>query len=289
VRKSWVFVRRSSFVVRRSSKTEKISIVAAIMISLSFGIITTNSEARTEGAVDPKVERAFLEGNYDKVLSDTTSRINARSNKSGELYYARGLANLKLNRFGVSRDDFNAILSKYPGTGRKFDAYMGIGDSYFLEGRFDDAVRSYEEMLVKFPGDANIPVVYYKIGCSYRKTGANSRADEYFEEAKRAAPLSFESRMMPTASYEQPVKTAPSGPSGHFTVQAGSFKNRENAEKFNRKLVSEGFESRIEPSSDGLYRIKVGNYNYRNEVESAASALKSRGYSTKICSGDAAQ
>jgi TolA-binding protein len=77
-------------------------------------------------------DRAFLEGNYDKVVSDTTRLINARSSDSCELYYLRGLASLKLNKYEDARRDFNAILSRYPRSSRRFDAFMGIGDSYFL-------------------------------------------------------------------------------------------------------------------------------------------------------------
>lgn len=236
----------------------------------------------------------FLEGNYDKAVSEATRMINSGSSGRDELYYLRGLSCLKLSRYDDARKDFNTILAKYPRSGRRFDADLGMGDSYFLEGNITEAEKSYEAMLSGFRGDKNAALIYYRIGCCYRKSGLNDRADYYFNKSGTLAPLSFESRMIPKPGYCEVALTKEPLPSrdGRFSVQVGSFKSRENAEKLNRKLAGEGYESFVDNSSaagDGMYRVKIGRFTSKNEADSTAAALRSRGYATKVCSGDACQ
>ena len=214
--------------------------IIILMLAVAFSIAYCGSAYSVD-------DRAFLEGNYDKVVSDTTRLINARSSDSDELYYLRGLANLKLKRFDEARRDFNAILSGYPRSSRRFDAFMGIGDSYFLEGNIDDAIKSYEGMLSAFRDNSNIKLVYQRLDSCRNKPA-------------------------------------------RFSVQVGSFRSKDNAEKLASKLSRDGYESFVDytaAAADGMYRVKIGNFNSKNEAENMASGLRSRGYSTKICSGDA--
>jgi tetratricopeptide (TPR) repeat protein len=281
----------TGFGIRDSVFGIRVSVVVlAVIIHVS---ILNICEAAGQVAIDPKLERAFLEGNYNTVVADSTKLIDGRSSKKDQLYYARAIANMKLNKTGDARRDFEVIVAKYPRSARIFDSYMGIADSYFLEGNYDEAARRYEEIPLKFRNNSNVPLVYYKIGCCYRKNGSNARADEYFEKAKKAAPHSFETRMIPQATYApvaaRQYKDIQPAAGGNYTVQVGSFKSRENADKMSRKLASEGYTSHTEAAGDGMLRVKAGKFSTKNEAEDTAQSLRNRGYSTKICSGDVCQ
>jgi cell division protein FtsN len=100
--------------------------------------------------------------------------------------------------------------------------------------------------------------------------------------------------MIPKAGYCQiaPAKETSPGQKGRFSVQVGSFKSRENAEKLNHKLAGDGYDSFVDypaASLDGMYRVKIGRFTWKSEADSAAAKLRNHGYNTRICSGNACQ
>jgi len=236
-------------------------------------------------------EKTFMEGRYEKAAEETKGLIDARSNRRDELYYLKGLSELKINRFKEAREDFESIISKFSGSKRNFDAHLGIGDAYFLEGNTGEALKNYNGILNKFPNNKNLTAVYYRLGNCYGKTGLADKANECFEKVKRAR-LSFESRMPPEYKMTQALPPKAKGEKGNFSIQAGYFKSRRNADRLSRKLSAKGYEARVEISIDSretFYRTKVGRYKSRYEAESAASALKKAGYSTRVCADDVCQ
>ncbi|MFH0763981.1 MAG: tetratricopeptide repeat protein [Candidatus Omnitrophota bacterium] len=209
-----------------------------------------------------EAEKLFLEGRYENAASAARALIKSGPRKAYEVYYLKGLSELKLNKFGDARGSFRAIIDKYPGSPRVFDANVGIGDSYFLEGRKDGAAKIYNEILRNFPNDKNIVIVKSRI----RECDINASDEE-------------QPGIMP--------RDVPRGESsGYASVQVGSFKNSRNADRLARKLSIEGFDSFIEVpagSGDRLYRVKAGKLQSKDSAEALASRLMAKGYNTKIC------
>lgn len=202
------------------------------------------------------VEKLFLEGKYDKAADESGKLIDARSRQRDELYYIKGLSELKLNRFSDARQSFEDIIAKYQRSKRIFDAYLGIGDSYFLEGNTDAASRSYNELLNRFPNDNNIAVVRSRIAESNRKPKSEDR------------------------------------PLNPFSVQVGSFKSKSNAQRLVQKLSRQGYEAYLAfpaDAGDRLYRVRVGKLKSKVEASALAAKLKRAGYNIKICTDETCQ
>ena len=242
------------------------------------------------------VEKLFMEGRYEKAALEAKGFIDERSYRRDEIYYLKGLSELKLNRFREARESFESLLSRHSGSKRNFDAHLGIGDAYFLEGNTEEAIRSYNDTVAKFPNNKNVVSAYYRLGNCYRKKGPENKAIEYFEKVKKAR-LSFESRMI--ADYKGPdriaspgmASIAPSGQgnNGNFSVQVGSFKSKKNANRLSAKLSSEGYDSRVEISTgsgDAFYRVRIGRYKSKRSAEDAAGVLRRAGYNTKVSADD---
>ena len=245
------------------------------------------------------VEKLFLEGRYEQTVSVADKLIDRGARGKDELYYLKGLSQLKLKRFEDARQSFERLLSKYPRSKRIFGANVGIGDSYLLESNPDKAIKIYDDILSRFPNDKNVGVLYDRLAYSYKKIGNEARAEEYSAKLNAASPLSFEassnegpSRRSSPARAREPVsnftaRKAVSGVSvGNNCVQIGCFKNKKNAEKLRKKLKKEGYDNYIElsgASDDKLYRVKVGRFTTQEEAQSLANRLKRDGYSTKIC------
>lgn len=243
----------------------------------------------------PDVEKLFMQAKYDRVVTEADKLIASGAGGREELNYLKGLSLLQLNRLGEARQAFEYLTERYPRGKRAFDAYIGIGDSYYMEGKYNDSVVAYNGALKNFPDHKNSAAVYYKIGKSYQKLGINDKANEYYDKVKSVSPLSFESKMisqdlsapsMATAPAKQVTNTENSDEEGYYYVQTGYFKTKTNADKLNEELHRKGYESYIATIlklNSAFYRVKVGHYKTKAEAEIEAKKLKKDGFSTKVC------
>lgn len=272
----------------------------AVLLSFFICIQSSQAASRMNFA---GVEKLFLEGKYDAVITQSDVLIKSGAARKDEIYYMKALSQLKLNRFADARASFEYIISNYRWSKNLFDVYMGLGDSHLLEGQASKALGVYNEMASKFPSDKNIAIVYSRMSSCYAKMGLSDKANYYANMAKREAPLSFEANSTPVAvksvqettrvSGTRPVHVQASsavisGP-GVYSVQVGSFKSKRNADKLCNKLSACGYESYIEipvDSIDKLYRVKVGKLGSKEESERLAARLRASGYRTKTCTGD---
>lgn len=209
-------------------------------------------------------EKLFLEGKYERCAYESQALIDSGSRQRDELYYLKGLSEMKAAKFKIARNTFETILFRYPQSKRSFDAYTGIGDSYFLEGNTNQAIRVYNEILNKFPDDSNINTVHSRIKECNARLGVKDKM--------RAG---FQAREIPRGVER-----------GAFSVQIGSFKNKRNAERLARKLSGKGYKAYVEVpagSGDKLYRVKVGPFKSREDADTASAHLKGDGYRNRIC------
>lgn len=212
-------------------------------------------------------EKYFLEGKYENTVHESQRLIDERARQRYEVYYLKGLSELKLNRFQDARKSFEVIVNKYGKSKRAFDAYLGIGDSYVLEGNSVAAIGIYNEILKKYPNDKNIAIVKERlVQCNTKQCSPDQIAGSNNDLKMKEIPRS-ESK-------------------GYASVQVGSFKNRRNADSLSKKLSARGYKSYVElpvASNDRHYRVKVGRFDSKDEAESLAAKLNREGYRTKIC------
>lgn len=236
------------------------------------------------------VERAFLAGQYDRAISHATMLIDERSSQRDELYYIRALSQLKLRRFYDARQDFETIISKYQRSKRAFDAYVGMGDAYFLEGNTTSAIRFYNEAIEKFPDDKNVSVARSRLDdCHRRGVFTPVVSVQASKDQPPSSNVGIKPKEQVAVAEYAPVNRDIARPEtkNFMSVQTGCFKNRKNAERFSQKLAREGYESYVEasgPASNKLYRVKIGRSLSREEASAIASKLAKSGYSTKLCS-----
>ncbi len=272
--------------------------VAVVLIAISISFVGI-SYARATVENLSQVEKIFLQGKYDRVISEAGKLIEAGAYGREELFYLKGLSQIRLARFNDARQTFEYMVNRYPKGKRAFDGYTGIGDAFFLDGKYAESISSYNDALSNFPDNKNASTSYYKIGSAYDKLGSTDKAKEYFDKVKSSSPLSFESRLIPkdprsssaalggvVKSFFRPGSSKESAPGDYFYVQAGYFKSRKNAESFTAKLRNKGYDSSLSTDiKDGttFYRVKVGSFKTRPEAETQAAKLKSDGYKTRVC------
>jgi len=285
----------------------------AVIFIMTSSLDLQTAYARARDYDFTGVERMFLEGRYDNVVQESNMMISSGHMRSSELYYIKGLSELKLNRFDDARASFEHIISRYSSSTRAFDAYIGMGDAYMLESKLNEALAIYNKVLEKYPKGKNIAVAYYRLADCYGKLGLEDKASFYLNKAKASAPLSFERTQQPSTPIRShsnievknvkpatenkeptvnPVQIPRTESSGYISIQVGCFKNRKNAERLSKKLTKEGYDSYVElpaGSGDRLYRVKIGKFKTETEAENTAFKLRRQGYTTKICASDLCQ
>lgn len=272
----------------------KIPVMAVIFlfsfVALSYGRATVENLQQ--------VEKIFLQGKYERVVSESSKLIDAGAHGREELFYLKGLSQIQLAMFSQARQTFEYMVKRYPKGKRAFDGYIGIGDTLFLEGKYAQAVSSYNDALVNYPDNRNKSICYYKIGSAYHKLGSEEKAREYFNKVKGSSPLSFESRMIPkdlespstaigaVKTFFRPDSSEEPATGDYFYVQAGYFKSRSNAEGLVTKLKRRGYDSYLAThikDNTTFYRVKVGQFRTKSEAEAQSEKLKADGYSTRVC------
>lgn len=272
--------------------------ISGLVIIFLFSSITL-SHARATIESLSQVEKIFLQGKYDRVVSESSKLIDAGAYGREELFYLKGLSQIQLARFRDARGTFEYMVERYPKGKRAFDGYIGIGDAFFLEGKYAESISSYNEALTDFPDHKNMSICHYKIGGAYHNLGSEEKAKEYFDKVKKGSPLSFESRMIPkdlepssatiggaVKSFFKPDTSEEPGAGSYFYVQAGYFKSRNNAEGLTEKLKRKGYDSCLSTQIKNgatFYKVRVGRFNTRPEAEAQALKLKSDGYKTRVC------
>jgi tetratricopeptide (TPR) repeat protein len=246
------------------------------------------------------VEKLFLEGKYDVVIRESAALIRAGSSKRDELYYLIALCELKTGKFKGARDSFNFIISQYTWSKRLFDARLGLGDSYLLEGEHRKALDIYNEIIRRYPKDKNIAIVYARLSACYTAIGDHNKVNQCMNIVKSLAPYSFEAKAVMAVQAlpsrqkpEQIISPQPvSAPKGKCSVQVGSFKNKRNADRLARKLAGQGYDSYVVipvSSDDKFYRVKVGHLNSKYDALCLSSRLISDGYRVTVCAEDVSE
>lgn len=251
--------------------------IFVLLSAIDHGLSVSYAESEIAGA-----EKLFLEGRYDKVITECGRLIDARSRQRDEVYYLKGLSELKTCKYGDAKRSFEDLIAKYPRSKRLADAYTGIGDSYFLEGRYDDAAKSYKDTIQKFPKDKNVCVLNDRLAeCGKKSASSDDGKDEVCDNGKGDSATNF----TPKSSFV-PQEVPRGEESAAISVQVGSFKNKRNAQHMSQKLHRLGYESYVEipvGSGDRLYRVKVGRLSSVKDAEELAARLKKSGYKSKVC------
>lgn len=222
-----------------------------------------------------KAEKAFMESNYEDVVNIGNSYLARRTKLNDELQYLTGRALLKLGRFDEARNRFSSVVNYSKSDNLLDKAYIGLADSYFLEGDYKKAKEHYEKVMRYFPDSDDMCIVYYRLGECYAKLDKRATSEEFYDKLVKLYPDSLEARLL--VGEKSDFVT--------YSVQVGSFKKWNNAKKLHDELKNKGFDVNIYTTILGntrFYRVRVGQYDRLSDAEDMARTLRNRGYSVKI-------
>ena len=113
----------------QNSKFKILPLVFTLIALTTCDLRLTTAFAATS---TDRVEALMMGGDYAAAALQADAAIRSHSGRADELYYLKGLSELKLDRFADARQSFGAILKRHPGSKKAFDARVGIRDAYML-------------------------------------------------------------------------------------------------------------------------------------------------------------
>jgi tol-pal system protein YbgF len=92
--------------------------------------------------------------------------------------------------FDLAISGFKAYQSTFPQSDRAADAQFYIGQSYYNQGKYNEAADAYQQTIRTYPKHAILPDAYYKLGESYRNIKNVDRARAAYEFVAKNYPES---------------------------------------------------------------------------------------------------
>ena len=110
-------------------------------------------------------------------------------------------------------------------------------------------------------------------------TSSNVSEEEPGEEGRRCPPVPRPPMMRPPMPPMQPMP--PEEPEELYRVQAGAFRERQNADNLLQLLENDGFPAFI-VFQDGLYKVQVGAFTRLSNAIAMEREVREKGYNTYI-------
>lgn len=224
------------------------------------------------------IETAIVEENYQKAEALTQQFIDSEPDKSSynEALYYKGLSRLRLERYRQARETFNLLIAEYPKEALRDKAYMGLMDSFYLEGQYPEAAKVAKKLLNKSPQSEFLSMIYLKAARANLKCARWQKARIYLRKIIRRFPDSLEAHRARQLLEEKQ----------YFTVQVGAFINRMRAEDLVSELNEEGEYAYIVETvgsrGQKFYRVRVGKMTTLRKAQKLKSKLSKLGYPTLI-------
>lgn len=138
-----------------------------------------------------QAEAEYRLGNFSKSTQlYQESAEGPSAAKKEESLYGVAWSFYKQGKFQQAIASFEQLLVEYPKGKFAFDSRLRLGDAYFFLKEYKKAVDSYHMVIRLYPDSVSIDYAYYQLGQSYFKDGNNSEAFKVFEGLIKALPQS---------------------------------------------------------------------------------------------------
>ncbi|MCX6121711.1 MAG: tetratricopeptide repeat protein [Ignavibacteriales bacterium] len=146
---------------------------------------------KTDEAKFYQAEAEYRLGNYTTATRlYQESAESSGSAKKEEALYGIAWALYKQGKFPQAIESFEKLLVEYPRGKFAFDARLRLGDANFFQKDYKKAVGIYRTVIRMYPDSASIDYAYYQLGQSYLKDGDNTEAYKAFDGLIKTLPHS---------------------------------------------------------------------------------------------------
>ncbi|MBO6937330.1 MAG: tol-pal system protein YbgF [Deltaproteobacteria bacterium] len=113
---------------------------------------------------------------------------------SGREAYERALGLFRERKVAEAARELRRMLSSYPGHTLASRARYWLAESLYIQRRYDDARRTFEDYVQGAPGAAKVPDALLKIGLCHQRSGNDAAASRVFARLRSEHPNSVAAR-----------------------------------------------------------------------------------------------
>lgn len=270
-------------------------ILVLAIILFSFGPVFAAGEKQAfEKGVQQLKQKA-----YAQAVQTFTELIDA-SGENANVYKNRGVAYMKMKEFDLAIQDFKKAEKLNP---ELEGVYSNLGTAFYYKKEYDKAISSYDREIQLRPDNA---VAYFNRALALAELEKTDQALADLERTLERKPEFYWAlclqgdlragkgwREKARQSYKKASRldtgtgyakrqlnamTEVSGDKGgrvYYTIQAGAFRKKSNAENLNNKIAQMGYDTHISRGTDGqnrsLYFVRTGRFA---DAEKAKQAMK---------------
>ena len=221
------------------------------------------------GSTLTDAQKDYLFGDYQEAIRKAESLP-----ASDEQLYFLGSAHIKIGEYAKARTYLERLNKQYVRSGFKVQAMLKIADSYFFEQDFLAAGKMYKDIIGRYPNFDNMPRAYLRLIQINAKAGNWQEKNRLIKIFKDKYSRSSDLALVETIE----------GYGDFFTIQVGAFSEKKNAHVLRAEL-SKNYKPYIaqdKNENSSLYRVRIGRYRERREVERVRADLEKEGYPARI-------
>ncbi len=115
--------------------------------------------------------------------------------EEGQRLYETAYRDLQRENFQLALINFRDFLADYPQTRLSDNAQYWIGEAYYAQGQFNQAIEEFRKVIDEYPGQDKVPGAHYKIALCFINLRDNVTARRYLTYVTEHYPGTREARL----------------------------------------------------------------------------------------------
>ncbi len=172
--------------------------------------VATISGSGILNADGTQVDGSVADGTQDAVVDGTQQQGTgveqvalAPTTDTPEALYEKYYESLLRRQFGDAETGFRDFLSKYPQHSLAGSAQFQLGETFYAQGKYEDAARNYLAGYKTYPKSRRAPDSLMKLGLSLSKLGQKEQACNALASVSTEYPRAVEVKKRADAEYKR--------------------------------------------------------------------------------------
>jgi len=107
---------------------------------------------------------------------ETAAAESGSLTRSKEESYSKAYSTFKRGEYSLAKKEFRNFLKEFPDTEYSDNAQFWIGQCYYFEGKYEEAIVEYERVIQNYPKGNKVPNAFLRQALSFLKLGDQSSA-----------------------------------------------------------------------------------------------------------------
>jgi len=128
-------------------------------------------------------------------LADQQKKAAEQQPPTPEAIYQQGLDAMKAGDTGKAREILGKFLDQYPKHKLAANAHYWIGESYYSDKNFEQAILEFQEVIKNFPEKEKVPAAMLKQGMAFKEIGDTKSSVYIYKKLTDEYPKSEEAKI----------------------------------------------------------------------------------------------